>query len=224
MRTRCSTGNALPDPSTTEAARRLLLEGLAALPTRVNPGQVEALLLLARLLETWSRRMNLTAHRSLDGIVRHLLIEAVALAEVVPSVRSLADLGSGAGFPGLPIAVLRPECQLTLVEARRRRHHFQRAAVRLLRLRNARLELGRAEQIEARPHAAVIAQAVAPPERVLHWMLRWAEPGGLLLLPGSEPAPEVPELPDVSFQGCLRYRVPCGGRLRTLWVGRLKST
>lgn len=202
------------------SARRLLLEGLDSLDISVGPGQVEALLALARLLETWSRRINLTGHRSLDAIVRRLVIEAAALAQVMPQVPSLADLGSGAGFPGLPIAVLRPDCRLTLVEARMRRHHFQRAAVRELRLPNARLELGRAERIEARPHAAVIAQAVARPERALQWMLRWAEPRGYLLLPGSERSPEVPEIQSISFEGCVRYRVPCGGPLRTLWVGR----
>jgi 16S rRNA (guanine527-N7)-methyltransferase len=200
-----------------------LLQGLASLLIPVRRDQVEALLLLAHLLESWSRRMNLTGHRSLDAIIRRLILEAAALAEAMPRVPSLADLGSGAGFPGLPIAVLRPDCQLTLVEARMRRHHFQRAAVRELRLHNTRLELGRAEQIEARPHAAVIAQAVARPELALTWMLRWAEPDGLLLLPGSESPPEVPELPDVSFQERVHYRVPCGGASRTLWVGRRGS-
>ena len=164
--------------------------------------------------------MNLTGHRSLDAIVRRLVLEAAALAAVMPEVPSLADLGSGAGFPGLPIAVLRRDCQLTLVEARMRRHHFQRAAVRALGLRNTRLELGRAEQIEARTHAAVVAQAVARPERALPWMLPWVEPGGLLFLPGSSPPPDIPEIPGVSFEARLRYRTPCDGPVRSLWIGR----
>ena len=76
-----------------------------------SPGQLDALLTLASLLAKWSQRLNLTAHRALDAIVRRLLLEAAALAAQIPIVASLADIGSGAGFPGLPIAVLRPECR-----------------------------------------------------------------------------------------------------------------
>jgi 16S rRNA G527 N7-methylase RsmG len=128
-------------------------------------------------------------------------LEAAALEAQIPPVPSLADIGSGAGFPGLPIAVLRPECVVTLVEAREKRHYFQRAVVR---------ELG-------------IAQALAPPARALPWLLPWVADGGLVLFPGSAIPPEVPERADVSFQATIRYRVPCGGPDRTLWIGRRRS-
>ena len=177
-------------------------------------------MVLASLLAKWSQRLNLTAHRSPNAIVRRLVLEAAALAARIPPVTSLADIGSGAGFPGLPIAVLRPECGVTLVEARQKRHHFQRAVVRELGLANATLELGRAEKLEARAHAAAIAQALAPPARALPWLLPWVADGGLVLLPGSAIPPEVPERHDVSFETTIHYRVPCGGPDRTLWVGR----
>jgi len=178
------------------------------------------LLGLAALLAQWSQRMNLTAHRSLDGIVRRLLLEAAALAVQIPPVPSLADIGSGAGFPGLPIAVLWPESRVTLVEPRRKRHHFQRAAVRALGLTNVDLKLGRSEDLEPHPHAAVIAQALAPPERALPWMLPWAEDGGFVLLPGSSVPAVIPHRGDVAFESWTHYRVPCGGPERTLWIGR----
>jgi 16S rRNA G527 N7-methylase RsmG len=92
--------------------------------------------------------------------------------------------------------------------------------VRELGLRNARLKLGRAEVLEPQPHAAVVAQAMARPARALRWMLPWAAPGGLLLLPGSTSCPQVPELSGVLFDSWVRYRVPCGGPERGLWVGR----
>lgn len=189
----------------------------------MSPGQIDALLALASLLAKWSQRLNLTAHRSLDAIVRRLLLEAAALAAQIPPVPSLVDIGSGAGFPGLPFAVLRPESRVTLVEARQKRHHFQRAVVRELELANATLELGRAEKLEPRSHAAVVAQALASPERALAWMLPWAADGGLVLLPGSATPPEVPERRDLSFEAIVHYRVPCGGPDRTLWMGRRRS-
>ena len=167
--------------------------------------------------------MNLTAHRTLESIVRRLILDAAALAAHLPPVASLADLGSGAGFPGFPIAILRPQCRVTLVEARQRRHHFQRAVVRELALPNVRLELGRAETLDPSPHAAVVAQAMARPATALGWMLRWAAPDALLLVPGAQQLPEVPEIGAISLEAEHRYRVPCGGPERTLWIGRAPS-
>lgn len=204
-----------------DRAARLLLEGLEELGLPCEPSQCERLLDLAALLERWAARINLTGHRSLDAIVRGLVLEAAALlAQLPPGLGALADLGSGAGFPGLPIAVLRPDWSLTLVEARRRRHHFQREAGRRLGLANATLLEGRAEELTPRPHPAVVAQAVAAPARALGWMLPWAERGGRLILPTSDPGPEIPEIPGISFEERRHYRVPCGGRSRILWIGR----
>ena len=86
----------------------------------------------------------------------------------------MVDLGSGAGFPGLPIALLHPERTVTLVESRERRHHFQRAAVRELGIANAVLRLGRAEVLFPEPSSLVMAQAMASPQQVVAWMLPWA--------------------------------------------------
>jgi len=152
--------------------------------------------------------------------VARLILDAAALAVHLPQVPSLVDLGSGAGFPGLPIAVLRPECALLLVEAREKRHHFQRAALRDLKLSNVETAWGRAEQIEPQPKAAVIAQAVAEPARALGWMIRWAEIGGWLALPGGEQPPEIPPHSSVTPERVVAYTVPCGGPSRTLWLGR----
>lgn len=148
------------------------------------------------------------------------MLDAAALAQHLPAVPSLVDLGSGAGFPGLPIAVLRSECSVLLVEAREKRHHFQRAAVRELRLANAQTLLGRAEQLEPRPRAVVIAQAIAEPSLALRWMLPWAEVGGWLALPGGEEPPEIAPDPSIALERVARYRVPGGGPARTLWLGR----
>ena len=163
--------------------------------------------------------MSLTAHGSEDAIVRRLILDALALSAHVPEVPSLADLGSGAGFPGLPFAIARPECRVTLVDSRRRCFHFQRAVIRELGLRNARPLLGRVEKIDPEPHGAVIAQALAPPAKVLPWMLRWAASDGILLLPGSQRLPKPPAMAAISSSRVLRYRVPLGGPARTLWIG-----
>jgi len=196
----------------------LLRAGLRELGRELPEDQLEQLLRLAELLERWASRLNLTGHRSQGAIVQSLLLEAAALERILPPLARLVDLGSGAGFPGLPLSVLRPASRVLLVEARRRRHHFQRAAIRALGLENVEARLGRAEELPPEPSPGVLAQAMARPERALSWMLPWAEPGGLLLLP-TGPAASLPARPDLRVEGRLAYRAPQGPP-RILWLVR----
>jgi len=202
-----------------EAKARLHL-GLEELALEASATQIAALEALAAELERWSQRMNLTAHRSAEEIVAHLILGAAALCAQLPEIESLADIGSGAGFPGLPIAVLRPHTRVTLLEPRERRHHFQRAAVRAMKLDNVVALQGRAEDPELQqPHRAAIAQAVARAEQALDWLEPWVAEDGLFLLPAAAGA-ELPESRKSIVFDELRYQVPCGGPARTLWVGR----
>lgn len=178
---------------------------------------------LTELVFAWSSRVNLTGHRDRESIGRGLVLDALGLASLIPGSVSLADLGSGAGFPGLPIALLRPSCRVTLIEAREKRHHFQRAAIRELSIRNAEARLGRAERIEPSPHAVAVARAAGPIREVVSWILRWLEPGGLALVPtrsgGRVPAPS-----GAVGLGFRTYRAPLGGPERQVWVGRKDGT
>jgi 16S rRNA (guanine527-N7)-methyltransferase len=204
----------------------ILLQGLEELPAG-GRAPTEAAALLARLsqqLLRWSKRMNLTGHRDSEAIARRLILDALALGAALPGgvPPTLADLGSGAGFPGLPLAIWWPSCRVTLVESRERRHHFQRDVIRLLGLGNATPLRGRAETLEPMPHRVVVAQAAARPGRALGWMIRWAEPGGVLVVPtGAEP-PIVDPPRGVRALERRHYRVPCGGGTRAFLVGHLE--
>ena len=207
-----------------ETARSLLIEGFAELSSAPTASQLNTLLELAQLLGQWSQRINLTGHRTVPEIVRKLILDAAALCAQLPEIASLADIGSGAGFPGLPIAILRADCRVTLVESRERRHHFQRQVIRQLGLGNVRAELGRAEALEPSIHTAAIAQAVARPADALPLLLPWVGIGGLLFFPGSSPPPPIPDGDlRARFEPCVTYKVPLGGAVRTLWTARKTS-
>ena len=202
-------------------ALELLADGFAELGSQVDARQMASLLELARLLERWSGAINLSGHRDARAIVRRLILDAAALCAALPSFDSLADIGSGAGFPGLPIAILREGCEVTLVESREKRHHFQREAIRRLGLPHVRAILGRAERLEPVPHRAAIAQAVARPAAALPLIYPWVEVGGLLLLPGAHPPPPLPERGSrILVEASTRYRVPLGGPERSLRIAR----
>jgi 16S rRNA (guanine527-N7)-methyltransferase len=83
------------------------------------------------LLMRWNARMNLTAVRDPEGIVRRHFVESIACARALPrEIGTFLDFGSGAGFPGLPIALCRPELKVTLAESQGKKAAFLREAVR----------------------------------------------------------------------------------------------
>lgn len=113
------------------------------------------------LLLAWNARVNLTAVRDPETIVRRHFAESLVAAEHIPSdVKTLLDFGSGAGFPGIPIAIARPEVAVTLAESHGKKSAFLREAVRTLGLR-AEVWAGRVEQMPAeRVFDAVTLRAV----------------------------------------------------------------
>jgi 16S rRNA (guanine527-N7)-methyltransferase len=209
---------------TTDPTRALLDAGLAELGS--PPDLAGPLTVLTHLLVRWAARMNLTGHRTPEAVARHLVLDALALAATALPVRppqSLVDLGSGAGFPGLPIALVWPACRVTLVESRERRHHFQRAAIRALALTNVTALRGRSEDLTPRPHQIAIAQALARPALALARMTPWSLPGGWVALACSEDAPQIARPEAIEEASSVHYRVPLGGPRRVLWCGHLSD-
>lgn len=206
--------------SPSPALSSVLCAGLEELS--LDPGLSESLATLCELLARWGARMNLTGHRTPEAIAQRLVLDALALGAALPlaAQESLADLGSGAGFPGLPLAILWPACRVTLVEARERRHHFQRAAIRTLGLRRVTPRRGRLEDLAPDPHAVVVAQALAQADQAVTWMLPWVAPGGWIVLPRSADAPSLTTPPGLEQASTASYRVPLGGPERTVWLAR----
>lgn len=196
--------------------------GLAALFPDPSRTAAEALTRLVLLLAQWAPRMNLTGHRDPLDMTTRLVLDAAALVAALPeldSAASLADLGSGAGFPGLPIAILRPQVTVHLIESRQKRHHFQREVRRQLDLGNAFPILGRSDQIEVRPSDLVVAQAMAQPEQALENMTTWVRAGGLMVLPATAEA-RPPALSSAYSVERRSYRVPLADIARQLWIVR----
>jgi 16S rRNA (guanine527-N7)-methyltransferase len=112
---------------------------------------------------------------------RHLM-NCAAVAELIPQACSVIDLGSGAGLPGVVIAMLRPDATIILLEPMARRVAFLAECVRVLGLGNTLVRRGRAEEVAGQLAAdVVIARAVAPLERLAGLALGLTRPGGLVL-------------------------------------------
>ena len=136
---------------------------------------------------------------------RHLLNCAV-LAELVPPAASVADVGSGAGLPGVVLAVARPDLRVTLVEPLLRRTRFLDEAVEALGLEEqVEVVRGRAEELAGtRTFDVVTARAVAPLDRLARWCLPLVDPGGeLVAMKGASARAEVEAaMPALTALGC----------------------
>lgn len=99
------------------------------------------------LIQRWNARTNLTAIRDADGILRRHFLESIFCAQALPpGIGTLLDFGSGAGFPGIPIAICRPEIKVALAESQNKKAAFLREVVSVLGLK-ARIIAGRAETL-----------------------------------------------------------------------------
>jgi 16S rRNA (guanine527-N7)-methyltransferase len=146
--------------------------------------------LLKELLR-WNKKINLTGHRDQRSVEIDLILDSLALSEHVQAP-TLLDIGSGAGFPGLVLALARPDLQVTLLEPRGKRVSFQEHIIRTLDLKPRVLAIqGRASQDRREDPAAlrdrffstVTLKAVASLEESLALAKPYLTPGGRIILP-----------------------------------------
>lgn len=172
-----------------EVARRLRSKNL-----RVAPAEARNLAAFVELLLHWNRVHNLTGIRDRDELLDRHLVESLALEGLIEG-ETVADIGSGGGLPGIPLAIVRPGVRFTLIESRRKRASFLRHAAATLALGNVEVAHSRAEELGFRQFATVLARAVAPPRELLEIATPLVAPGGrLVLLTGAEKAREIAAL------------------------------
>lgn len=180
-------------PEASEVARRLDAQQLT-----VSAGEAAQLAAFVGLLEHWNRVHNLTGIRDRGELIERHLVESLALAPLLAGPR-IADIGSGGGLPGLPLAIVRPGMAFTLIESRRKRVSFLRHAAATLPLANVAVAHGRAEALELGTFNTVLARAVAPPAELLALATPLVLPGGrLVLLTGAAKGLEITALAEAA--------------------------
>lgn len=136
--------------------------------------------------------------REVDRIWDRHLANCAVIAELIPHGASLIDIGSGAGLPGLVVAIVRPDVQCTLIEPLLRRTEFLQEVVDDLGLSNVSIRRGRAEQVTDLQADVVTARAVAPLGKLLGWALPLMKNNGqILAMKGQSAAVEIEEAADL---------------------------
>ena len=154
------------------------------------------LLAYLALLDRWNRTYNLTAIRDPREMVTRHLLDSLAMHPFVEN-EALADLGTGPGLPGIPLAIAKPGLQVTLVESNGKKARFLREAVRTLGLANARVAESRAEALdEPCAYDAITARALDTLVGIIEVGGHLLKPGGqLLAMKGVRPDEEIAALP-----------------------------
>jgi 16S rRNA (guanine527-N7)-methyltransferase len=185
--------------SPTDTLAEALAHGIAALGLSVTADQRAQLLAYLDLLAKWNKTYNLTAIRERERMVTHHLLDALAVLPQLPQKEPLRvlDVGSGGGVPGLPFAIVRPDWQLTLVDASHKKVAFLTQAAIELHLRNVVAHATRVEDFQPiAPFDVVISRAFADLATFAATSARHLAPHGLLVaMKGVHPDEELAELP-----------------------------
>jgi 16S rRNA (guanine527-N7)-methyltransferase len=201
----------------TGVAVRLQRHAAEALGRQLTEGETAALLNYLNLLQKWQKSQRLVGSSDPAWIVDNVIVDSLLfLRALPPGVRRLCDVGSGAGIPGIPLKIVMPDTEVTLLEARARRASFLAAAVREVPLPGCRIINRRLEDAVGDLGAkfdAVVMRCAGGPDS----MLAAIEP--LLAPAGSIVASGPPEPYPLAAGQWVEVRGPLG--LRRFWVYRI---
>ena len=166
--------------------------GGLALGMSLSDEEVGKLDTLLAELECWNRKINLTAIRDVDDMVAGHILDSLVVRPMLRGPRVL-DIGTGAGFPGLPLAIVEPEIEFVLLDSNGKKIRFVEHMIGELGLGNAKAVKARAEDYApGNPFDTVIARALASLPRLVEWSTHLVgEDGQLLALKGKYPAEEL---------------------------------
>ncbi|MBR5152141.1 MAG: 16S rRNA (guanine(527)-N(7))-methyltransferase RsmG [Clostridia bacterium] len=163
-------------------------QGLSQLKLSVSETQLSQFSAYSSLLKEWNEKMNLTAIVDDDGIaVKHFLDSILPLAHIqVPEGASLADVGTGAGFPGVPLKLMRPDLSVTLIDSLRKRIGFLETVCETLSLNQVTCIHGRAEELGKdkayrEQFDILVSRAVANLKALSEYCLPFVKTGGLFV-------------------------------------------
>ncbi len=162
-------------------------QGLRLLDLRISAQQLEQFMLYRRELLEWNSRFNLTAITDPGDILIKHFLDSLSLLTIYPQERARAlDIGAGAGFPGLPLKIMRPHWRVVLLEATGKKVVFLQHMIEVLRLQDIEAVQGRAEDMARQPayrstFDLVAARAVASLPTLLEYAAPYCRVGGVMI-------------------------------------------
>jgi len=176
--------------------KKVLLSGCEKLSLKLSLKDSDRLLQYLNLMQKWNRTHNLTALPSIDEMVVKHLLDSLSIESFLPS-GTVLDIGSGAGLPGIPLAVVRPNQQFTLVDASFKRVAFLREVKRRLKLTNIDVIHARVEQLPSQAFEAITSRAFSSlPEMLDVTKHLLSDKGIWMAMKGHNPVSELSNVQD----------------------------
>lgn len=175
----------------------LITKGLMDLDLNFDAMQQGQLLQYLKLLDKWNQVYNLTAIRDMTKMVGTHLLDSLSVIPFI-SGKTLLDIGSGAGLPGMPIAVARPQCEVTLLDSNHKKSAFLRQVIAELALKNATVVCERVESWAApKKYDVIISRAFSDLGEFASLSARLLAPNGVIAaMKGLYPFEELERIPE----------------------------
>ena len=173
-------------------SRDILQAGIEQLGIEATEFQVDLLLAFVRLIDKWNKAYNLTAIRNRDEMLRLHILDSVAILPCITG-QKIIDVGTGAGLPGIPLAILMPSVQFTLVDSNSKKTRFVQQVVLELKLNNVDVLHGRVESLgHEGQYDAVLSRAFASLKEIMNLTEYLLQPQGVLIaMKGQVPESEL---------------------------------
>ncbi len=168
----------------------------------LSPRQKEQFEQLGDLYKEWNSQINVISRKDMDHFYEHHVLHSLGIAKIISfeSGTKLLDVGTGGGFPGIPLAILFPECEFHLVDSIQKKIKVVQAVADSLGLKNVRADAVRAEQVKGK-YDFVISRAVTRMKPFLQWITNEISPqqhnglsNGVLYLKGGNLSDEMSEI------------------------------
>ena len=207
----------------------LLKDGAGQLGVRLEDLKVASLLEYKRILLEWNEKMNLTAiEEEREFIIKHF-IDSLSILPYLGDVRSLIDVGTGAGFPGIPLKIAQPSLEILLLDSLEKRVGFLKTVISELKLDGIRALHLRAEDAGKEPshrekYDAAVARAVAALPVLLEYCLPMVKRGGIFIaMKGSsreeiEASNKALELLGGKIEEVKEFNLPCSEIKRSIII------
>lgn len=182
------------------SAATTLADSLARLKLALSPDTQQKLLDYLALVQKWNKVYNLTAVRDTGKMLTHHLLDSLAvvppIAPYITAAKTILDVGSGAGLPGIPLALALPQAHVTLLDSNQKKAAFLSQAVIELQLSNVTVVCERIEKYQSKQlFSVVISRALSNLPAFVDMAGRLVAPGGILLaMKGVHPVAEIAQL------------------------------
>jgi 16S rRNA (guanine527-N7)-methyltransferase len=159
-----------------------LQTALRQLDIELSQSQYDSLVRYTQLLRDWNQRINLISRRDTGRILSYHVIDSLAVQRLIPQDARVCDIGTGAGLPGIPLVLVRPDLKLLLIESSQKRSRFLQTAIVELGLANVEVLNERAESLPPLECDVVLSRLAGPLRDVLRYAGPHRKPKGTIVL------------------------------------------